>query len=608
MEINKHVVDNLDYYLSLPSPEYAFLLCGEWGVGKTHFIDAYIENKSEENLKLIKISLFGLKNVSEINTNIFQKLHPLLGSKSARLAGNIIKGAFSMGMKLDIDSDGDSESTLNTKLDKLDFFEFFSDKKKKEIVLVFDDLERSQISTIEVLGFINELVENSQTKVILIANEKVLNEGDNGDKYKDFKEKVIGKTFEIKHDFSSVLCEFLDGYSLGDHKESIQYIYNRSNFKNLRKFKQSIDDFEYLIKNIDDKYKENDQFYKDLVRCFFALSIEVKKGGLSEEDLRKNTPFKKGDEKNSNDDIYTKYFSDQARLYNGDVWVKIIFKGDLDRINEETSKLALFVEKVEKERPNWLKLWDFSELEDDEFSSLIDEVEDELKCLVENDLRIYLHKIALVIYFSKNGLGKICVDEIKGIVGNYITKYKDSNFWKTHLVNGSSYHNGTGYEYLNEIDQDFISLKKLIIIENEKSYNQEKQIEKECEAKKILDSIVNGIESGIDDGFTNLLLNEYEYRPILNKIDPKVFVGSLIGANNATIKKFNNVICERYSENHIFNNQVKYLYLRDELDFWEGVRTELDHILPSKVGLKSHILELFLKYKVSKVIGLLSEK
>ncbi|WP_100144100.1 P-loop NTPase fold protein [Shewanella carassii] len=225
MEINKHIVDNLDYYLSLPSPEYAFLLCGEWGVGKTHFIDAYIKNKSGENLKLIKISLFGLKNISEINTNIFQKLHPLLGSKSARLAGNIIKGAFSMGVKLDIDSDGDSESTLNTKLDKLDFFEFFSDKKKKEIVLVFDDLERSQISTVEVLGFINELVENSQTKVILIANEKVLNEGDNGDKYKDFKEKVIGKTFEIKHDFSSILCEFLDGYSLGDHKESIQYIY-----------------------------------------------------------------------------------------------------------------------------------------------------------------------------------------------------------------------------------------------------------------------------------------------------------------------------------------------------------------------------------------------
>ncbi|MGC9491279.1 P-loop NTPase fold protein, partial [Vibrio genomosp. F10] len=57
MEINKHIVDNLDYYLKLPSPEYAFLLCGDWGVGKTHFIDEFVENKKNTDLKLIKISL-----------------------------------------------------------------------------------------------------------------------------------------------------------------------------------------------------------------------------------------------------------------------------------------------------------------------------------------------------------------------------------------------------------------------------------------------------------------------------------------------------------------------------------------------------------------------
>lgn len=608
MEVNKHIIDNLNYYLSLPSPEYAFLLCGEWGVGKTHFIDEYIEKKNGDEFRLIKISLFGLKNTSDINTNIFQKLHPLLGSKSARLAGNIIKGAFSVGVKLDINSDGNSESTLNTKLDKLDLFDFFSDNKKKEIVLIFDDLERSKISTVEVLGFINELVENSQTKVILIANEKVLLEGDDGETYKEFKEKVIGKTFEIKHDFSSVLCDFLNGYSLEDHREIIQDVYYMSNFKNLRKFKQSIDDFEYLIKNIDDKYKDSDEFYKDLVKCFFALSIEVKKGSLSEEDLRKNTPFRKNPEEiSSNNDIYTKYFSNQARLYNGDVWANILFQGNLDGVNEETSKLALFVEKIKKEKPNWLKLWSFKDLENAEFSNLIDEVEDELKRIIENDLRIYLHKIALVTYFSKNGLGKICINEINNIVQDYIIKYKSSDTWRTHLVSGSSYHNGTGYGYFNDQDQDFISFKNLIINANEQSYNEEQQIEKEREAKRIVDSIVTSIESDLDDSFTNLLLNVYEYRPILNKIDPKAFVDALITANNATIGKINNVICERYSENHYLNNQVKYSYLREELDFWEGVSTELYKALSNKNGLKTHVLELFLKHTVSKTIDLLSK-
>ncbi len=175
MEINKHIIDNLDYYLGLPSPEYAFLLCGEWGVGKTYFIDDYINNKSTESLKLIKVSLFGLKKISDIDSNIFQKLHPILGSKYAQFAGNVIKGALSLGVKLDINSDGISESTINTKFDKFDISEFLSDKKKKEIVLIFDDLERCQISNVEVLGFINGLVENSKIKVILIANEKSLN-------------------------------------------------------------------------------------------------------------------------------------------------------------------------------------------------------------------------------------------------------------------------------------------------------------------------------------------------------------------------------------------------------------------------------------------------
>lgn len=608
MEINKHIVDNLDYYLSLPSPEYAFLLCGEWGVGKTHFIDEYIEKKNCKDLKLIKISLFGLKNTSEINSNVFQKLHPVLGSKSAKLAGNIIKGAFSMGVKLDLNSDGNSESTLNTKLDKLDLSDFFSDKKRKEIVLVFDDLERSKISTVEVLGFINELVENSQVKVILIANEKVLIEGGDKGVYKEFKEKVIGKTFEIKHDFSTVLCDFLDGSSLSEYKGIIQDVYIRSNLKNLRKFKQSIDDFEYLIGNIDDKYKENDQFYKELVRCFFALGIEVKKGSLSEEELRKNIPFRKSSEKIPNDDIYTKYFSEQARLYDGGIWANIMFKGDLDGINEKTSKLALFVEKAEKEIPSWVKLWNFKELEDKEFSNLIEEVESELRCLTENDLRIYLHKIALVVYFSKNGLGKICVDEIKDIVQQYIEKYRSSDFWKTHLVSGNSFSNGTGYGYFNAEDRDFISLKTLIVSENENSYNEEKQKAKVREAKNIVDSIVSSMKSDFDDGFTNMLLNVYEFKPILNKIDPKVFVGALVDCNNATIGKISDVICQRYAENHILDGRVKYSYLRDEYDFWKGVSTELGKILKSKNGLKNHILDLFLKFTVSKTIRLLSEK
>ncbi|MDR9766650.1 P-loop NTPase fold protein [Shewanella baltica] len=610
METNKHIVENLDNYLNLISPEYAFLLCGEWGVGKTYFIDKYIESRVEQ-FKLIKVSLFGSKSISDINANIFQKLHPILGSKGARLAGNFIKGAFSMGVKVDINSDGASESTINTKLDKIEFFDFFSNKKSKEIILVFDDIERSQISILDVLGFINELVENSQVKVILIANESELIKSCNSSVYKDFKEKVIGKTFEIKHDFNSVLCDFLEGHSLNDYKDTIQEIYNKSKFKNLRRFKQSIDDFNYLVNNIDDKYKDNAEFYRDLVRCFFALNIEVKKGSLSEEDLRKNKPFMNGYEENINNYIYKNYFSEQARLYDGDTWANIIFKGYLNGINEETSKLALFIEKKqgeEEEKPAWLKLWDYKQLEEDEFLILINQVESELESLSEHNLRIYLHKIALVTYFGKLGLGGFSVNKIMNIVKSYICKYKNSEHWRDELVSGSIYSNSTGYLYCDGQDKDFSIFLDMIVSENKNSYIQGELIRKECEAKKIVDSILNSMDSNLDNDFRNLLLNVYQQRSILNLVEPKIFVNSLTKANNKIISKIECVVNDRYSENYSINNMPRYYFLKDELDFWKGVDAELHQVMPDITGLKKHLLNLFLERSVLKIIDVLSFK
>lgn len=55
---------NLEYYFKLHEPEYAFLITGAWGVGKTYFIDSFAESIELKNkeIKIVKINLFGLKN------------------------------------------------------------------------------------------------------------------------------------------------------------------------------------------------------------------------------------------------------------------------------------------------------------------------------------------------------------------------------------------------------------------------------------------------------------------------------------------------------------------------------------------------------------------
>ncbi|EBF2152763.1 hypothetical protein DIL44_22640, partial [Salmonella enterica] len=41
MDLNNHIIDNLNYYLNANAPEYAFMITGGWGAGKTHFIESF---------------------------------------------------------------------------------------------------------------------------------------------------------------------------------------------------------------------------------------------------------------------------------------------------------------------------------------------------------------------------------------------------------------------------------------------------------------------------------------------------------------------------------------------------------------------------------------
>jgi predicted AAA+ superfamily ATPase len=71
--MNEYVKNKLEEYIQLNNPQYAIMLSGTWGVGKTFFIDNFIKNY-QDNKKIIKISLFGLKTNDEISNQIFYKI------------------------------------------------------------------------------------------------------------------------------------------------------------------------------------------------------------------------------------------------------------------------------------------------------------------------------------------------------------------------------------------------------------------------------------------------------------------------------------------------------------------------------------------------------
>lgn len=607
MKTNKHIEDNLLHYLGLDNPEYAFLISGDWGVGKTFFIDNFI-NKNSEKQRIVKISLFGLNSSSQINQRIFQELHPILGSKPVRILGNIIKGAISFGFKVDIDSDGTPDANIKTKLDKLDLTEYISNnkEKQKEIVLVFDDLERTDIPLGEALGFINYLVEISSIKTILVANEKILLEESNADLYKKFKEKMIGKTFEVKHDINNFLTKLLKDKGFQDDEiHNIKQVYENSKYKNLRKIKQSLDDFEFAISNIESHFLKNREFKKEFLKIYLALSLEIKGGKLDRESLSKNAPFQ-SDKESNNYEIHQKYFRNSTSLFHGEIWCEMLFSSDFSKINQEVSKLAYFIEEQNSEKPGWVKLLNLRELEDDEFSDLIYDLENELRTLNENDLRVYLHKISLIIHFSKERLSKISIEEIKECVTKYIEKHKDSDQLKNNLIPIDSIFNGTGYAYLKPDDPNFIDIKKLIIDANKSSYEKNELEKKNNDIKLFITSIKNDDNEYIAE----ILLEKYQYISFFNEIDPQEFTNSLVEAKNKSTLYLSRILKERYSKNHYINNKNKYSLFTSELKFWEESKKMIDQKviqLSTTTRIKGINLSSFSNPTINEIITLLSQ-
>ena len=62
------------------NPEYAILLTGAWGCGKTYFVQNLLKEQNKETPKLAwYISLFGVQNSVDIDARLFEAAHPIIG-------------------------------------------------------------------------------------------------------------------------------------------------------------------------------------------------------------------------------------------------------------------------------------------------------------------------------------------------------------------------------------------------------------------------------------------------------------------------------------------------------------------------------------------------
>jgi hypothetical protein len=424
-DINQNVKNYLNDYIKMENPQYAVMITGKWGCGKTFFVKDELEtwiNRdkiSDDELKRnpIYISVYGISNIKQLVQKIKEKISPLLYSKSAEILKKIGAGIIKTAIKVDFNSNDEGTYSLQSELDLISIFKSNDANIKGKKVFIFDDLERSEIPLNQLFGFINEFVEHHQCKVILVCDEEKLidqnlaksikdnQEEEKEEKtpyrlaYKDFKEKLVGQTLSIEADYELAVATFIDKKAdkqkifFNENIELILKIFKASKTDNLRILRQFFSDFERFIQPIDNEYgrdKEINSLKVPVMVNFLILYLEYKSGNDKVEELSSyigviatGFDFSLIDRKVPDYEInFDTNYGQIIRNFNLNlttiipdylIFSDFINKAKNDYLDSEVTKLVEEVLNNKKDEiPSWRKLYKWDKLDNTEFTSLLD--------------------------------------------------------------------------------------------------------------------------------------------------------------------------------------------------------------------------------------------
>ncbi|KFN38616.1 MAG: hypothetical protein JU82_10855 [Sulfuricurvum sp. MLSB] len=557
--VNQHINEFLDYYLNLSEPQYAVLLSGKWGSGKTFFINEFKE-KNKSSYKFIHISLFGLKSKEDIHKQVIFKLFGLQSntvSKTMEIAGKVIKGILK------------KYAGVNIALSDIPIDIALKRESDQKVIFIFDDLERIDSGLSEVLGYLNVLVEELDQKVILLANEEEIKDRQI---YDAFKEKTIGKTFHIQQNFHKAFEIFVDSLSDGkkiiiENRENIEAVFDASGYKNLRSLRQGMLDFNRLIGSFTPKFQENTKLMTEFIQVFFAFSLEVKSGKhkLPRLDISHKDQLNRIYEGESEKEkpfilhIVEEYNLDNFVLPNY-LWLKFYWNQYLDaeEISNSLSKSRYF---FKEEKEEWINLWHYLDLEEEEFKIALNSVLEKLNQNEYLEPAIFMHVVGILLRLNERNLYSKSASSIVADMKKYINDNR-KNWIDLQAVDEYRIDNShIGLGYMNEESNEFQEIKKYLLEKSEETiYEGLPQ-----EGSEVLASLGR---SDIEKFIELLSVNRETilYRlPVFQSISPDEFFETLKKMENKYYRDVMSVLKKRYERVDFEENTP----LLDELDFWK---------------------------------------
>ncbi|ENW07147.1 P-loop NTPase fold protein [Acinetobacter beijerinckii] len=186
LEKEKRLKERLEHNIRNEEIGTAIAITGPWGVGKTFFWKRCIGGYNFKK-KYVYVSLFGLESLSDLKTHIYSNIE---NNHSALEIPRWIRGLPSILKDTRVSQFGLNASTK--------IFDSLMFNQVKDAIICFDDFERmsNKLDIKDVMGLANYLKLEKNCQIILILDEDKA-EGDNKQKYADYKEKLVDETIII---------------------------------------------------------------------------------------------------------------------------------------------------------------------------------------------------------------------------------------------------------------------------------------------------------------------------------------------------------------------------------------------------------------------------
>lgn len=357
----------LETYIKDKHDNLAVMLNGEWGSGKTYFINGFkqkLEKDKKYNNKynIVYLSMYGITSLEDIKqkflTAFFKKnierLRPenedKVFSKWKYMTNTLLdfvgSDSFIKYSSFFLNNTDVSIPALGGLGIGKGFLENLKDLPDYEnTILIIDDFERSSIDVVELLGYINSLVEHGKYKVIIVANEKEIDsmfsnrnletkisallsssnsekyfevEGENkfpstekiyndvkkylnkNIMYQEIKEKTIGRTIKFNISSEDVIRSIISTRGISEYMlnnnyiEEIEYIFSflGCNIKNFRTIEFALNSYSYFVDKLTKVIKDADLLSREkeiLFKYVLAKAIMIKHPDLSTEFEKKRT-------------------------------------------------------------------------------------------------------------------------------------------------------------------------------------------------------------------------------------------------------------------------------------------------------------------------------